>query len=98
MGTNISSINCKLMRIQVFFHCYKQQSKKAYIYLCLVILLIKFLGDRRLVCPFFFFMAFDTPAFDLRVKGLGLKIDSINNTYMVLGMLFNLSGFWFLPM
>lgn len=38
-------------------------------------------------------MAFDSSAFDLEVRDLGLEIDSVNNTYMVLGMLFNLSGF-----
>ena len=39
------------------------------------------------------FRAFYIPGFDLGVRGLGLEIDFINNTYIVLGMLFNFSGF-----
>ena len=40
-----------------------------------------------------FFRAFYIPEFDLGVRGLGLEIDFINNTSIVLGMLFNFSGF-----
>lgn len=43
-------------------------------------------------------MAFDTPTFDLEVRDLGLDIDSVITNHVILGMLFNLSGFLLLHM
>ena len=59
--------------------------------MCLVMLLNQTLGCGKLMCSSF--RAFYIPGFDLGVRGLGLEIDFINNTYIVLGMLFNFSGF-----
>lgn len=41
------------------------------------------------------FMAFDTPEFDLGGRGLDLAVDSIINSCVVLGTLFNLHMYIF---
>ena len=94
IGSSIPLINSKLKGIQVFFfnHCYKELSNKhKSSFMCLVMLLNQTLGYGRLICSFLGLLKSQNLIW--KSEAWVLETDFINNTYIVLGMLFNFSGF-----